>query len=220
MAGPWFSTILSTISHEPQPDEPHTTALLRDQLIWDAVCYHSGPVIEFAAAQFESLQSGSPVHPDILRSITAAGARMGDLQTFGWLVDRAEKAESEHERQVILAALGGFQDRSALEQALAYVLEKVPPRNKFIPVMAMGTNPGAAPILWDWYTRRIEAIEQFHPMIYERVIAAIIPAAGLVSPGDVTAFFQDYMTRTRKAGDVIRLSLEQLKINLQMRNSA
>jgi tricorn protease interacting factor F2/3 len=74
--------------------------------------------------------------------------------------------------------------------------------------------------MWDWYISRMAAIEKFHPMIYERIVATIIPAAGIENPGDVTAFFKDYMARTTKAGDVIRLSLEKLKINLQMRNSA
>jgi tricorn protease interacting factor F2/3 len=220
MAGTWFSTILAAISYDPQPDEPHTTALLRDQLIWDAACYNSSSVIEFAGTAFESLQAGKTVHPDILRSVMAVGARLGDGQTFGWLIDRVEKAASEHERQVILAALGGFQSKRALENTLAYVLEKVPPRNKFIPVTAMGHNPAAPGILWDWYTGQIDVIETFHPMIYERIVASIIPAAGIETPGEVKGFFRDYMARTREAGDVIRLSLEKLEIDLRMRNSA
>ena len=220
MAGPWFSTILATISFEPQPDEPHTTALLRDQLIWDAVCYDSPSAIKFAATQFKALQSGEPVHPDILRSVMAAGAMLGDDRTFEWLINRIEKAESEHERQVILAALGGFQNQSAIEETLAYVVDKVPPRNKFIPVTAMGANLSAKSIMWHWYTSQIDAIENFHPMIYERIVATVIPSVGIEKPEEVTSFFKDYMSRTQKAGDVIRLSLEKLNINLQMRDSA
>jgi len=220
MAGPWFSAILETISHDPQPQENHTTSLLRDQLIWEAACYGSQPSIDFAAAQFAALQSGGSVHPDILRSIMAVGARIGGDQTFDWMTARMDSVASEHERQVILAAMGQFQEKSALESALAYVLSTVPPRNKFIPVASMGANPAAAPILWHWYTNHIETIEQFHPMIYERVIAAVIPSSGLEQPEQVQAFFEKYMARSDKGGDVIRLSLEKLKINLQLRNEA
>ena len=220
MAGPWFSMILTTISHEPQSDESHTTALLRDQLIWEAACYGSLETVDFAAAQFESLQSGSSVHPDILRSVMAVGARLGDDRTFKWMIDRMDNTESEHERQIILAALGYFQNSSELESTLAYVVDQVPPRNKFIPVSAMGSNPIAGPLLWKWYTGQIEAIEKFHPMIYERIIAAVIPSCGLEQPDEVQAFFDEYTDRTHKAGDVIRLSLEMLQINLQMRENA
>jgi hypothetical protein len=56
-------------------------------------------------------------------------------------------------------------------------------------------------------------------MLYERVIAAIVPTAGMERPQEVKAFFDDYMQKTDKAADVIKLSLEKLEINLRMRNS-
>jgi hypothetical protein len=39
------------------------------------------------------------------------------------------------------------------------------------------------------------------------------------NPQAVRAFFKDYMQKTEKAKDVIKLSLERLEINLRMRNS-
>jgi hypothetical protein len=54
-------------------------------------------------------------------------------------------------------------------------------------------------------------------MLYERVVAAIIPAAGMDNPKEVKEFFEDYMQKTEKAKDVIKLSLERLEINLRMR---
>jgi hypothetical protein len=56
-------------------------------------------------------------------------------------------------------------------------------------------------------------------MLYERVIAAIIPTAGLDRKQEVKGFFEDYMQNTDKATDVIKLSLERLEINLRMRNA-
>ena len=220
VAGPWFDTVLQKISRDPQPDEPHTTSLLRDQLLWEAAGYGAQNALDFASAQFESLRSGAPVHPDILRSVMAVGARLGNGGTFEWLVDRVDTAESEHERQVVLSALGCFENRDALERALLYVLDKVPSRNKFIPVASMSANPAAAELLWEWFGKHVEAIEKFHPMIFERIVSAVIPAAGIERPETVQAFFRDYLSRTSKAGDVIRMSLEKLRIDLQMRESA
>jgi hypothetical protein len=54
-------------------------------------------------------------------------------------------------------------------------------------------------------------------MLYERVVAAIIPAAGIEKADEVRAFFDDYMRKKDKARDVIKLSLEKLEINLRMR---
>jgi tricorn protease interacting factor F2/3 len=64
---------------------------------------------------------------------------------------------------------------------------------------------------------RLLQIEQFHPMLYERVIAAIVPAAGLEHPDEVRGFFTEYMQKNGKARDVIRLSLERMEIHCRMR---
>jgi tricorn protease interacting factor F2/3 len=84
-------------------------------------------------------------------------------------------------------------------------------------VVAMCANPSAIPLMWDWYVAHLEQIEQFHPMLYERVVAAIIPSAGIERAAEVKIFFDDYLQQKEKARDVIRLSLERLEINLRMR---
>ncbi len=128
-----------------------------------------------------------------------------------------DQSQIEHERLNILTALGCFKNDAFIRKALQYVLDTVPARNKFIPVVAMSANPFAIPLMWDWYVSHLEEIEQFHPMLYERVVAAIIPAAGIEKADEVRTFFDDYMRKKDKARDVIKLSLEKLEINLRMR---
>jgi tricorn protease interacting factor F2/3 len=119
---------------------------------------------------------------------------------------------------VLLAALGCFRNPKIIAQVLDYVLAAVPPRNKFIPVVALAANPSAASILWDWYVGHLAEIEQFHPMLYERVVAAIVPAAGIERPEAVRGFFTEYLQqKPDKAREVIRLSLERMEIHCRMR---
>ena len=82
----------------------------------------------------------------------------------------------------------------------------------------MSANPHAVPLLWDWYVNHLAELEQFHPMLYERVIAAIVPVAGIDHAEAVRRFFTGYILKNEKAADVIRLSLERLEINQRMRN--
>jgi hypothetical protein len=119
----------------------------------------------------------------------------------------------------ILITLGCFKDKALIQKSQQYILDEVPARNKFIPVVAMTANPYAIPLLWEWYVSNLEQIEQFHPMLYERVVAAIVPMAGMGNPQAVKEFFENYMQKTDKATDVIKLSLEKLEINLRMRNA-
>lgn len=217
MVRPWFEKILENIGFEPRPDDKHTTAILREQLLWHAAQSGSEKAIEFAGVQYAGWMQGKPVHPDIMKSVLQIAALNGNDKTFTWFDQRFQLSQIEHERMNILVALGCFKEKGPLENSLQYILDTVPARNKFVPVMAMASNPYAIPLLWEWYVSHLEQIDQFHPMIYERVVAAIVPMAGMDNPKEVKEFFQDYMQKTDKAKDVIKLSLERLEINLRLR---
>jgi len=218
LALPKFEIILATIGYEPLPDEKHPTSMLRDQIIWDAALYGSQSVLDFTRDQFAALLKGDAIHPDIMKSVMQAGALAGDEQVFDWFDQRLRVSQIEHERLNILSALGCFMDGRLIEKTQQYVLDRVPARNKFMPVVALCANPHAVELMWGWYVSNLEQIEDFHPMLYERVVAAIIPTAGIQRSDEVTAFFDDYRARKDKAKDVINLSLERLEINLRMRN--
>ena len=214
---PWFEKVLEDIGCEPQPAEKHATAHLREQLIWHAVLCGSEKTAGFARKQFAAMMHGRAVHPDLMKSVMQVGAFSGSEQAFEWLDRRFQSSRIEHERMNILVALGCFKETALIQKSQQYILDQVPARNKFVPVVAMASNPYAIPLLWQWYVTNLEPIEQFHPMLYERVIAAIIPMAGMERPQEVKTFFEDYMQKTDRAADVIRLSLERLEVNLRMR---
>ncbi|MEJ2219876.1 MAG: M1 family metallopeptidase [Desulfobacterales bacterium] len=214
---PWFEKVLKLIGFEPAPDEKHTTAILREQLLWHAALSGAQSAFEFAGDQFTRWIQDKPVHPDIMKSVLQIAALGGDQKTFAEIDQRFQASQVEHERMNILVAMGCFKEENPLKKSLQYILDTVPARNKFVPVVAMASNPYAIPLLWDWYVSNLAQIEQFHPMLYERVVAAIVPVAGMDNPEAVTDFFEDYMRKTDKAADVIRLSLERLEISLRMR---
>jgi tricorn protease interacting factor F2/3 len=210
--------VLSDIGFEPKPHEIHTRSILRDQILWYAVLYGSKEVEEFALLRFQALVGGKPVHPDILKSVMQVGALNAREETFGWFERRLRTSQSEHERMNLLLALGCFRDRRLIEKMQQYVLDTVPSRNKFIPILSMASNPHAIALTWDWYVSNVGKLEQFHPIHYERVIEAIVPVGGIGKQDAVRSFFQDYMAKKDLAKDVIKLSLEKLDIYSRMRN--
>ena len=214
-----LEAVLARIGFEPARDEAHPISMLRDQIIWQAALYGSRPTLEFAHNQFRALINGDKVHPDILSSVMRTGALSGEVNAFDWFGRRLQTSQIEHERMNILAAIGCFKDADLIKKTQQYTLDSVPARNKFIPVVAMCSNPYAVDLMWDWYVSNLEQIEEFHPILYERVIAAIVPTAGLRRADEVKAFFDDYRTKKDKARDVIALSLEKLEINLRMRRA-
>ena len=212
-----FERVLSQIGLDPKSDEKHTTSMLREQLIGQSVLYGSSEVVEFAGEKFASLMKGGVVHPDILKSVMQVGAMKGGQNAFDWLTAKTEDTDSEHERMNILVALGGFQDRALIEATQQYVLEKVPDRNKFIPIGALAMNPDAIPLMWEWFGSNLERLEKFHPVHYERVIGAIVPLGGIGREEEIKTFFQKYMEEKELARDVIKLSLERLAVNARVR---
>jgi aminopeptidase N len=211
--------VLSNIGYEPRRDETPTTSILRDNIITHAVMYGSEDAAGFARSKFSSLQGGEGIHPDIMKSIMRVGALNGTDETFTWLVQRFEASENEHERINILAALGGFSQKTLIEKTQEYILRGVPHRNKFIPIAYLASNPHAIPSMWEWYVSHVPTLEQLHPVHYERIIEAIVPTCGIGKEQEVRAFFEDYMRQKDKAEDVIELALERLEVNSRMGRS-
>ncbi|MFO7461489.1 MAG: ERAP1-like C-terminal domain-containing protein, partial [Desulfatiglandales bacterium] len=194
----------------------HTTAVLRDQLLWHAVLYGSERAAHFAGLGFSRLLNGEKAHPDIMRSLMQAGAFFGGEEVFKWLTGRFEDSQSEHERMNILIALGCFKEPAILGEVQGYILSRVPDRNKSLAVGVLAENVFAIPQMWEWYLGNRERFETFHPVHHERVLAAIIPYAGLGREDEVRSFFREYMKRNDKAREVIKLSLERLEIHSGM----
>ena len=217
----FLERVLAQIGLEPRTDEPHTTSMLRDQILWHAILYGARGAEESAMQQFRSLARGNPVHPDLLKSALQAGAHQGREQTVDWFERKLREADSEHERMNILVALGCFRDINTTLQVLDYVLDAVPNRNKFIPIVAAAANPYAAPHLWDWFVSRLDRLEQLHPVHFERVIAGIVPLSGIGigRHKEITRFFREYATKRRAAPDVINMSLERMEIYSRMERS-
>ncbi|MEJ2656397.1 MAG: M1 family metallopeptidase [Desulfobacterales bacterium] len=210
---------LVRIGHLPLSEEPVTTSLLRDQILLHAVIYGAGTATDFLNNRFKALFEGEAVHPDILKSVLMAGAMAGGEDTLKWLIHRFESCHSEHERIEILTAMGCFQDPDLVCEALEYALEEVPVRNRFVPIVSASANPRAADAMWEWFKGHIDSLEMLHPLLYERVIAGIVPVSGLSNPDDVKEFFRWYLEQKPHLKAVVQMSLERLEIHHRMRHA-
>jgi len=214
-----FQGALDRMGYEPREDDRHTTSILRDQLLWNAVLFGSEKAAAFAKEMFSELAGGRKVHPDIMRGVMQAGAYLGGEEAYGWLTERFEASQSEHERMNILVAMGCFREKALLEKVQKYVLDRVPDRNKFLTIGVMAENVDAISEMWRWFCSNHARYEAFHPIHYERVLAAVIPYGGLGKEDEVRSFFESYMRKTGKARDAIKLSLEKLEIHSRMRRT-
>jgi aminopeptidase N len=210
-------TALERIGFNPAISEPQTTSILRDQLLWQGAVWESESAAAFASDQFEQLTAGGTIHPDIARAVMQVGAWTRGGLALKWLFRRFEESPSEHERLNILYAFGAFREWEHTEKALAFTLDKVPPRNRFIPIVAASANPAAQNHLWPWYRDHLGTLEAMHPLLYERVITSIVALGAMQRQEEAEQFAADYLQDHPNFADAIRLALENLAVNVRMR---
>ena len=208
---------LAAIGHLPVPDESQTTAMLRDQLFIHGALIGNPEVLAFLTDPFEAFLKGSPVAPDIFRGVVTAGAVSGSRPALEAMIARLEASGVEHERMTLVGALGAFSQWPLLEKALAYALEKIPDRIRFMTLAAAAGNPAAVDRLWPWFEANFTSIERMHPLLFERVVAAFVPGPGLQDPDRTRTYCNGLLQTHPRLKDVIALSLERLAVNAAFR---
>jgi len=214
----FFANVLMRIGFDPSPEEPVTTSILRDQVLWHGYVYGWGEAEAFGRDRFSRLLKGESIHPDIMKAVLQIGARTHESEALEWMKKRFGISESEHERMNLLAGLSCFRESKLIHKALDFALNEVPSRNKFMPMTAMGANQYAEPFLWDWFVENISELEKMHLLHFERVITGITPIAGIEKAPEVRGFLENYMVKSSRSKDAVMMALEKLEINIGMRN--
>lgn len=214
-----FEGVLSRMGLDPSQEEGLPRSSLRDALLFPAVFFGCKAIESFALARFEDYRRHGDLHPDLLQGVLLTGAFHGDHKTLDWLKRRADSTPSEHERIHILTAMGRFRDAGVLEEVLAYTLKRVPPRNRFVPLVSLGLNPSAQPFLREWFLRHEKALEGLHPLHLSRVLVALIPMASLNGEEEFEGPLRAFVQRTGLPGDVLGLALEKRAVNRRMRQA-
>lgn len=215
---PLFEKVLAKIGLEPAASETNATAAVRERLLWGATFMGSKRIQDFLNAKFRALQNGEKVDADIVKSVMQNAALNLGREAFNWLLQRFRSSDVEFERLNILLALGSTRDAATISEVLEFVITEVPPRNQFTTVAAMGQNPYAKDYLWPWFRDNLDRIEQFHPMLYERVVAAVITFAKSEYQAEMRAFFAKYAAEKDLAREIIKLSLEKMEIYANLRD--
>lgn len=213
----FLETVLFRIGYDPADGEPHATAILRDHILYPAAFFGSKSAVSFGMTKFDAFSAGGEIHPDIMKGVSQVAAMAAPHTAYDRIMRLLEASASEHERMSLLTALGCLRGEEFIRKALSYALEKVPPRNKHIPMAGLAQNPDALPWIWDWFVHHIDKMSDFHPLIFERVLSAVIPTGGIARERDVFAYFRDDFEKTGASAGVVRMSLEKLAINVRTR---
>ncbi len=212
-AGRLAGASLQRLTLAPRSGEPLAAAILREQMIGLGLVCGDSDLARRMAPLVARVLSGAALHPDLIQGGLQAAARLAGPEALAPFWNRLEKTDSEHERVAVLSAMGAWGDWATARAALGDVLTRVPERNRYIPVVAAAHNPAVADRLWPWFLANRSALEAMHPLLYERVLVAVMAISGLASPAEVRRFAPDYARQRPVLASVIQMGLERLAVN-------
>lgn len=211
--------VLDAIGPVPATAELHTTAMLRNQLLGRSAVWENESMTAFATNLFQQWMDGQALPADIASAVMNVGAYTLKDKALKWLLHSLEKTPSEQERVNILSAMGAFPDWDLVATALTHALAQVPGRIRHLPILSACGNPACFSELWPWYQAHRQTLEGLHPILYERVLTAMIPVAGLDDADKVVDFMTTYRQKHPSLDGAIEMGLENLAINERLRNS-
>ena len=177
-------------------------------------------ILEYLANLFDDWSKRKlPFSPDLAKGVLTAGAISKGQTALDLLVRRFEKTRVEHERMTIAGALGSLGQWPVLEQALAYALEKIPDRIRFMPLVSSAGKPGRAVIDSGAGSRKKRlSWQHMHPLLLERVGRGDDSRSRPYGSEPHPELLPWSRGKSKpRLKDVIALSLERLSVNIGWR---
>ena len=210
---------LEVFGFEPKEAETPQDSDTRTLLLWSAFKFGSDKVAEFGAAKFQDILDGREVHADIRSTILRIGAEVSD-QAMDYFKKRVMEEETpETEKIMITSALGAFNSKEKVFEALKFAMDNIPRKNKSITINSASGNLAVIENMWQWFLDNLDEIQKLlHPMHFQRVMNSIAPVSGLLANKEdevrstlLNAPFYD------KHKDAINMALERMEVNSRFR---
>ncbi|MCK5588619.1 MAG: ERAP1-like C-terminal domain-containing protein, partial [Candidatus Lokiarchaeota archaeon] len=210
---------LEVFGFEPKEDETPQDSDTRTLLLWSAFKFGSEKVAEFGAAKFQDILDGKEVHADIRSTMLRIGAEVND-QAMEYFKNRVmEEKTPETEKIMITSALGAFNTKEKVFEALKFAMDNIPRKNKSITINSASGNLAVIENMWQWFLDNLDEIQELlHPMHFQRVINSIAPVSGLLANKEdevrstlLNAPFYD------RHKDAINMALERMEVNSRFR---
>ncbi len=196
-----------------QKDEEMRITILKNFLLFSGALFKINPITDFCLEQFETLLNGKKVSPDILSSVLKV-ASMKHQNAIGYFLKRIKSSETpEVEKTYIYEALGCFQEKIQILEALDIALKEVPPQSWLYTFRRLGSNKAALNLIWPWFKDNLNIFEKTSPFVLARTIATLISLGGLNNKKEVEKFLREYAEKNEFHKDTIDMTLEKLEIN-------
>lgn len=211
----FLEAVLDRISYKPIADENPGIAMVRGELIRNAVYFGSKIAQERAMQMFTHIKNGEQISADLLGPILQIGAYVNN--DFEWFKQQYESAENEQEKINFTIALGSFTDLTAIEEYQTYIFEHIPMRNQGTAIATLCRNVAAKDTMWHFYLANLDGFGALFPYMHQNVIVALI-AINEQHQIDMQQHFEQQIKKTPYLKDAVAIGFEYLQIFENMRS--
>jgi aminopeptidase N len=209
------------LGFDPPPDETDERRLLRVSVLAALADLADDPWVLGEAEKRAAAWLVDPrkVSADLAGVVVRAGSRSGGERRFEALLAAAKRARSPEERQVAVAALGGFGDPALLRRGLDRMLsEPLKLQDGFHVYEAALARPAARPVVLAWVRERFQALRVKMPdFALSRLVSAVETVCDAKTLEDAFAFFREALKGTEGGERAIVHALTRSELCIDVR---
>jgi len=158
-----LSPLADQLLATPTEEEPYQNVLLRESVLWALTRFGDESVAAALVAMAKDVAAGHPLHPDLVPVAMRVWASR-EHAALEWMTDRIRDPQTPEGRAVsLIAALSGVTEPEAVDEALTFILEEVPSRNRLYFLRKAASHTPISSKLWDWLTTGFEQMRGIHP---------------------------------------------------------
>ncbi len=199
--------VLEVVGWEPREGESIDNGILRGLALARLASLGHREALSRCLEMFERAVRGEAVDPDLREAAFVAAAH--ELRRDE-LLRIYETTDSEADRALVLRALSEMPDAGEVEKFLGYVLEKVPARLKFIPIVLSAANRAFTRRAWDWVVENLDSMLKLPETYVERIVDAVAPVSCADRPEEARKLLTTHEKLSKLM--VVPQTLERLEV--------
>ena len=210
----FYPPLLRAFGEEPKPGEPLYVGATREYLTSQYASVNES----YAKKMAQHFEHFADLDPNLKAAAAIGYAVTEGARAEERLQGMAKKLQSEVDRAKIYEGLCAFKEPELVEHTLEFGISgEVSRSDSGYPLFLSAYNPYARDALWDWITKRYDAMREMYAgsQQFYLYMGAAIPVCGVEREAAVRRFLSG--KRSKDGGSSIRRILELLRINSRLR---
>lgn len=213
--------LLDTVGLERKMKEKSSDTLIRGEAFASLGLTGDEEIVEKAKSMFEDfIRKKKPIEPNLKSAVLSTMARSGDARTFEQIKRLYIKEHIPDDKIRFLAALGMFQTKKLLNQALSFTLSKhVRYQDADTIPTVVSSNPVVKTLIWKWMEKNWKRLQKRYPpstMMMRRFVENLGLQRDAKTRKEMVDFFRRKDIAGKEIAPEVSRTLERVEANIRL----